>query len=539
MTYDENGMPYGNQDHGFMNQLADPRFQGLATLASGLLQQSGWQPQRVGLGQAFGGAGLQALQAMQKARAYQLQLADAMQNRALHGLQMQHLQGQLMNEAQANQEFTNWQNSMGAGGAMPSPIPVNAPSLPSIGDNLGQSQMQPQGQAMPQATQAPPPPIKPWDALNKQADVWEQNLRAVGPNGPVYRSKPVVEAAEKDIATLRARADRLQTMTRQDESGQTTLGKLQNERKVLATAYGETHPLVQQYDDKIQKEISNRENSTQYERSTQGLTGLLGKKSRGEPLTQQDYIDALGWQAAIESTSRAVQDPNTGQVTFISNAVPDPYSVKALFGNAPQTPGKQGATTRFGNQNVTVVPGPGARPAEAEIKVLSEGDALRGILADTRQLFNPKWVGPLAGRVGDIKQQYIGQDEPGRAEFIAKSNQYKNRLIKFITGAQMSEVETKRLINEIPGPLDPPSTYEAKLKTSNDNIDYVMRAYQQNMKQGNIRPVGGNPVSPSQVEVKQPAPNAVTKPTPLTNTWEDNQYQYRQLPDGSVQRKKK
>lgn len=524
----------------FEDQLLDPKFQGLMTLAAGLLQQSGWQPQRVGLGQALGNAGIPALQEMQKARAYQLQLADAMQARALHGLQMEHLRGQLGQEAQANQEFTNWQGTMGGG--MPSPIPVNALPGLGIGDNLGQPQQQAQQQIPQMPAQAPPdtqqaPPLKPWDALNKTADAWEQKLRAVGPDGrPVYRSKPVVEAAEKDIATLRARADHLQTMARQDETGQSPLGKLQNERKALAQQLGEAHPLVQQYDDRIKKEINYKENNTQYERSTQGLTGLLGKKSRGEKLTQQDYIDALGWQAAIESTSRAVQDPNTGQVTFISNAVPDAYSVKALFGNAPPTSsGKQGATTRFGNQNVTVIPGPGARPAEAEIKVLSEGDALRGILADTRKLFNPAWVGPVAGRVGDIKQQYIGQDEPGRAEFIAKSNQYKNRLIKFITGAQMSELETKRLINEIPGPLDPPSTYQAKLKTSNDNIDYVMRAYQQNMKQGNIRQIGGNPVSPSQgVEVKSPA-----KPIAKEKTWEDKQYFYRQLPDGSVQRKKK
>jgi hypothetical protein len=174
-----------------------------------------------------------------------------------------------------------------------------------------------------------------------------------------------------------------------------------------------------------------------------------------------------------------------------------------------------------------------AKPGEAELKVLSEGDALRGHLQDLDKLYKPDFVGPISGRLGYAAAATIG-NEPQRAEFIAQANLYKNRLIKFITGAQMSEVETKRLINEIPDALDPPATFEAKRKISEKNIDYVNTAYQQNMKQGGVRRIGGNPVSPNaRVEGAQGTPVPVGGPNDPAYARLPSGAQY-QRPDGSV-----
>ena len=526
----------------------DPRTQGLLTLAAGLLSQSGWQPKRVGVGEALGNAGIPAMQAMQQARSHQLQIEDMMQMRKLRNLEMQKILAGL----QSGVDYTNQANLVDVnqpqlGGGLVSPGQIQAPSQP-------QSQL---GVIQPDSSQQ-----LPNNDFTNRADALE--LKAANLESQLYKRDPktgrrlitnekLTDDMRKDIQGWRSEADRLRTHAEAKASSLSPLGKLQVEHSMLVRSLGPDHEVVKQYEDRIQKEISR--NDTQYERALAGLKELYLAKQEGKKLSGKDYANAIGHASAIESTSRAVQDPNTGQITFISNVVPDLFSVKSLFGNAPPVhTGQFGATSRIGNQRVTVIPGPGARPGEAEVKVLSEGDALRGILADTKKLFNPDWVGPVAGRYGEIRQKYIGQNEPGRAEFIAKSNQYKNRLIKFITGAQMSEVETTRLINEIPDPNDPPSTYQAKLKTSNDNIDYVMRAYQQNMQQGNIRPIGGNPVSPNQEPTVRPLnPNpGIGKPQYQTipqtpsgagggtiHTWEDDTYIYRQLPDGSVQRKKK
>ena len=323
---------------------------------------------------------------------------------------------------------------------------------------------------------------------------------------------------------------------------ETELAKYQSQRDALKSAMdgaknrGEPATYISGLQDKLDEtndKISllskGKPNSSMVERSTKTLTGLLAKRDAGEPLTHQDYIDAIGAQGAIESNTHAVVDPNTGTVTYVQNTVPNEYSVQTLFGKGARpsqqptggistnpVPG-QVTQSQAGNAKVTTIQGQGARPAEAEVKVLSEGDALKGQLVDIGTLFRPQWTGPIAGRVGAFKQSSTGNaSEPGRADFIAKSQVYYDRTVKFITGAQMSEVETKRLIKEIPNPNDPPDVFQAKLKSAQSIIDYTVKAYQQNMRQGGVRVIGGNTVSPNQAA--QPYGNQGPIVKPYTGT---------------------
>src|SRR6266545_3392705 len=129
-----------------------------------------------------------------------------------------------------------------------------------------------------------------------------------------------------------------------------------------------------------------------------------------------------------------------------------------------------------------------AKPSSDEIKILSEADAIKAHLGDMNKNFNADYVGPLAGRIGSVVSATTGfKDDPKRADFIAQAAVYKNRLVKFITGAQMSEIETKRLINEIPDVNDPPATFEAKRRVADKNLAYVVAAYQKNMRQAGVR----------------------------------------------------
>lgn len=244
------------------------------------------------------------------------------------------------------------------------------------------------------------------------------------------------------------------------------------------------------------KKLNASENS-QTQEMIQYITDTKRRMAAGENLTQQEKDKAIMsyrylTQPRMDQSGAVIQpsfgnefDPSTG---FGAQAAP-------VAGGVPGGP----APTVLPGGRGTVTPGQ-VKPGEAEIKVLSESDALKGHLQDLDKRYKPDWVGPLAGRAGALGAKYGNEQlgtaiSPERSDFVAQSALYKNRLIKFITGAQMSEQETQRLINEIPDVNDPPRTFEAKRKISETNIDYVTKAYQQNMRQAGVRQIGGNPVS--------------------------------------------
>lgn len=270
------------------------------------------------------------------------------------------------------------------------------------------------------------------------------------------------------------------------------------------------NPETLKFYEEMLKNRMQTEKSPQQEMTTY-LQELRGKLEQGYRPTPAEWGKA---KMAYNTIVAAKIDPGSGamiQPPAIDELNPyTNFGIGGAPGAAAPKPGAGAWTYRPGQ----------VKPGEGEIKVLSEGDALKGHLQDLDKLYSKDYVGPIAGRIGYAVGATVG-NEPARADFVAQANLYKNRLIKFITGAQMSEVETKRLINEIPDPLDPPSTFEAKRKISEKNIDYVTKAYQQNMRQGGIRQIGGNPVSPN-----APAGGTITVTGP-------NDPAYLSLPPGS------
>lgn len=191
-----------------MADFYDPRFQGLLTLAAGLLSQSGWQPNRVGLGEAFGKAGGEALQSVRQAQLFNQQAATAKVMNALHQAnaneaqfkldQQQALPGQLAgwnqtyNGVMGNDAPMGQQTPMGPVGPLPSSAPPTAPSFPY--------------QSPPSETVAPTVGVsgKQSQALYDLADQLDAKLAAI-PN-----LHPEVEKrAQAQIAGIRARADRM------------------------------------------------------------------------------------------------------------------------------------------------------------------------------------------------------------------------------------------------------------------------------------------------------------------------------------------
>ena len=112
----------------FGKDYEDPRTQGLLQFGLGLMQQGGYQDRPVSLGQAFGAAGQQGMQAYQQAVAQKQkkqQLADA---KKLQDLQVQQIQAKLASDASAaeslkktqlaRKRFANFQNMVKQGGGM-------------------------------------------------------------------------------------------------------------------------------------------------------------------------------------------------------------------------------------------------------------------------------------------------------------------------------------------------------------------------------------------------------------------------------------
>ena len=59
------------------------------------------------------------------------------------------------------------------------------------------------------------------------------------------------------------------------------------------------------------------------------------------------------------------------------------------------------------------------------------------------------------------------------ANFQASTSAFKNSVIKAITGAQMSEPEARRIMQQIPMETDKPEGWQAKYESTKRNLAYL------------------------------------------------------------------
>ncbi len=86
------------------------------------------------------------------------------------------------------------------------------------------------------------------------------------------------------------------------------------------------------------------------------------------------------------------------------------------------------------------------------------------LLVNISKSFDPKYVGPVAARAGKMSQYVGALTENQKVEFYGNVAEYKNSIIKAITGAQMSEVEAKRIVQQIPNENASPQAFLAGVK---------------------------------------------------------------------------
>jgi len=97
-------------------------------------------------------------------------------------------------------------------------------------------------------------------------------------------------------------------------------------------------------------------------------------------------------------------------------------------------------------------------------------DRLETMMGDSKKNI-PSLIGPGSGRLN-----ILGQKIPGIpvnedfASFAAETATLKNAIIKAVTGAQMSEPEAARIMQQIPDVTDKPEVWAEKARTTRQNI---------------------------------------------------------------------
>ena len=129
----------------------------------------------------------------------------------------------------------------------------------------------------------------------------------------------------------------------------------------------------------------------------------------------------------------------------------------------------------------------------AERTAIAETEASLDSLSNLESLFNDanSRSGPVVGRLDPILGLF-GQTPEEQESFLAASSAFRNKVIKDITGAQMSEPEAKRIREQIPEPTDPPARWKAKLTQTRRNLKAIQKRRSEVLrKSGIIDPLTG------------------------------------------------
>lgn len=128
-------------------------------------------------------------------------------------------------------------------------------------------------------------------------------------------------------------------------------------------------------------------------------------------------------------------------------------------------------------------------PAASEREALKETRVSTDSLQNLKKLFKSKYVGPLRGRIGKVREIF-GKGTQEEFEFRAATYAFTNSIIKMITGAQMSEAEAGRIKGQIPQPNDPPPVWLAKWNQSMRNVKSLEKRQKEIFKQFGLKGPG-------------------------------------------------
>lgn len=206
---------------------------------------------------------------------------------------------------------------------------------------------------------------------------------------------------------------------------------------------------------------------------------LYGKRKRPE----DPYTKLPGWWGKATEQQRQNYIEKTTQI---------PSEIGKLPGWWPKATKKQKQAylDRVGGPQVEISLG---KPASAsERTAIAETRASIDALDNLKALFDSTKtkVGPIKGRIAPTAG-LLGLTTDEQEAFMAATSAFKNAVIKDITGAQMSEVEAKRIMKQIPDITDPPTRWLAKWRQTKRNLEFIQRRRTQVLRQSGLRPPQG------------------------------------------------
>lgn len=309
----------------------------------------------------------------------------------------------------------------------------------------------------------------------------------------------------------------------------------------------------------------NRPDGTMNERAFTTLRTLKLKQASGASLTEEDWLKA-DEARSILSQSRMQIDPVTQQPMW-SQAITIPPSLDLWAQRATTQPSEAaGNPARSGPTN-DVPRGPGRKALTAD-----ETKTLRGLgeaqkqIEDLSDTFSAKFSGFVldsaaeaaiqAGRrlPESVLQKIPGtknQDFTGTAEWWQRYYQWANDVRAEKFGLTLTANELEAFNRAMPKPSDTPQAVQRGLENQTNllrskivqNLNAVSQAgFNTDQAEALAFPPGpprvrrqerSAPVASGQEASSQPAANGVKR------TWSDGQYDYRELNDGTVQRKKR
>lgn len=132
--------------------------------------------------------------------------------------------------------------------------------------------------------------------------------------------------------------------------------------------------------------------------------------------------------------------------------------------------------------------GLGKPAAASERTAIAETRASLDAMNNLKTLFESSATetGPIVGRVSPVTG-LAGLTTNEQEDLMAATSAFKNKVIKDITGAQMSEVEAKRIMKQIPDMTDPAARWRAKWRQTQKNLQTIQRRRTEVLRQSGLR----------------------------------------------------
>jgi len=135
------------------------------------------------------------------------------------------------------------------------------------------------------------------------------------------------------------------------------------------------------------------------------------------------------------------------------------------------------------------------KASPTERKEIAETRASVDALNNIKELYDDAKTrtGPVVGRLDPILGVF-GWTTQEQEDFMAATSAFRNRIIKEITGAQMSEVEAKRILKQVPQETDPPARWEAKWRQSKKNLEFLQKRRLEILQQSGLQVPSGQTI---------------------------------------------